>query len=115
MSKTKMIKPNQMTDSELVFTNPDKFYSGTSEFRRELVKRQIRSASTFSRYQYKYSKSYEVKPEELRHLTDSEFVLVNLDTYELIQAWNKELEKRNRLAKFNFKSYLTREEFNALS
>lgn len=53
-----------------------------------------------------------IKPEELKHLTDTEFVLVNLDTYELIQAWNKELEKRNRLEGFVFKSYLTREEFN---
>lgn len=54
-----------------------------------------------------------IKPEELRHLTDTEFVLVNLESYELIQAWNKELEKRNRLEGFNFNSYLTREEFNA--
>jgi len=55
-----------------------------------------------------------MKPELLRHLTDTEFVLVNLDSYELIEAWNKELQKRNRLEGFVFTSYLTREEFNAL-
>jgi hypothetical protein len=52
------------------------------------------------------------KPNELRHLTDTEFVLVNLDSYELIEAWNKELQKRNRLEGFVFTSYLTRKEFN---
>jgi hypothetical protein len=53
-----------------------------------------------------------MKPNELRHLTDTEFVLVNLDSYELIEAWNKELQKRNRLEGFTFNSYLTRKEFN---
>jgi hypothetical protein len=56
-----------------------------------------------------------IKPNELRHLTDSELCLVNLDSYDLVKAWKKEYEKRNRLPYLNFDNYfLTREEFNAL-
>jgi hypothetical protein len=55
-----------------------------------------------------------IKPEELKHLTDSELCLVNLDSYDLVKAWKKEYEKRNRLPNLSFDNYyLTREEFNA--
>lgn len=45
-----------------------------------------------------------MKPELIRHLTDTELVYCNLtgsndsETHELVKAWKKEYEKRNRLA-----------------
>jgi hypothetical protein len=93
------MKPSHMTDSELVFTNLYRFFSGSSEFRKELVKRQIRSDLTFSKYCYKYSlKKLKIEPEQFRHLTDSELLKVNIQSSSQIIKFLKELQLRGNIS-----------------
>lgn len=53
-----------------------------------------------------------MKPEHIRHLTDNELLLIDVDETNF-DAWKKEYEARNRLQDTNVRdSYLTRKEFN---
>lgn len=56
---------------------------------------------------------YPIKPEEIRHLTDTELLLVKITNKEVAEAWKKEFKLRHHLINYHkFLTSLTVEEFN---
>ena len=106
---------SQMTDLDLIY---NKEFSSSN--RREEIQRRSEFTPRFSRkllslgleHYYRVPQYKNIKPEQIRHLTDYELLLIDIDETNF-DAWKKEYETRNRLDNIDFRGcYLTRKEFN---
>jgi len=105
----------QMTDLDLVYWWEHSKHCHREEVlrRAEFVPRYVRHILSLGlEYYYRVLRYKNIKPEQIRHLTDNELLLLDVDEANF-DAWKKEFEARDRLGKTNVRnSYLTRKEFN---
>jgi len=108
------MNPSQMTDLDLIYSKV------TWQIRQEEALKRAETVSKYIRkllslgieYYYRVPRYQNIKPEQIKHLTDHELLIINIDETNF-NAWKKEFEARNRMPSASFKNfYLTRKEFN---
>jgi hypothetical protein len=115
------MNPSQMTDLDLIYCRDQSGQFNREEVltRSKFVPKYVRKLLSLSlEHYYRVPQYKQMKPELIKHLTDTELMLCDLngandqETSALVRAWHKEHEKRNRLPNYKATYCLDRNYIN---